>query len=64
MDKPYWNSEIETMKLDKLKEIQLSRLKKLVRYVYDNNQFYHKKLKDVGIKPDSIKSLTYLLNCS
>ena len=57
MDKPYWNSEIETMKLDKLKEIQLSRLKKLVRYVYDNNQFYHKKLKDVGIKPDSIKSL-------
>ena len=57
MDNEYWNKKIETMPLDELKGLQLRRLKKLVRYVYDNNRFYHEKLKNVGVKPNDIKNL-------
>ena len=54
---PYWDKKHETMPLHDLKELQLKRLKKVVRTVYEKNEFYHKKLKDAGVKPDDIKTL-------
>ena len=54
---PYWDKKHETMPLQDLKELQLKRLKNVVRTVYEKNEFYHKKLKDAGIKPDDIKTL-------
>jgi len=35
----------------------LKRLKNVVRTVYEKNEFYHRKLKDAGVKPDDIKTL-------
>ncbi len=35
----------------------MKRLKNVVRTVYEKNEFYHKKLKDAGVKPDDIKTL-------
>lgn len=40
-----------------LEDLQLRRLQKLVRYVYDNVEIYRKKFDDLGIDPDSINSL-------
>jgi len=57
MPKEFWDSKIETMPLNELKELQLKRLKKLTQYVYDNNQFYNKRLKEVNVKPGDIKTL-------
>lgn len=57
MGKEFWNPEIETKPLKELKDLQLKRLKKIVKYVYDNNTFYHKKLKDAGVKPADIRNL-------
>jgi phenylacetate-CoA ligase len=57
MTKEFWNSDVETLPLKELKELQLKRLKKLIQYVYDNNKFYNKKLKDSNIKPGDIKNL-------
>ena len=57
MKKEYWNPEIETMPLKKLKDLQLNRFKSMVKYIYDNNQFYNKKLKENNIKPNEIKTL-------
>ncbi|RLF64981.1 MAG: phenylacetate--CoA ligase, partial [Thermoplasmata archaeon] len=54
---PYWDKKHETMPLHDLKELQLKRLKKVVRTVYEKNEFYHKKLKDAGVTPDDIKTL-------
>lgn len=52
-----WNSKIEAMPVDKLQQLQLTRLKKLVRYVWDTNSFYKQKLKNHKISPDMIKTL-------
>ena len=53
----YWNKEIETMNLKELKKLQLRKLKKTVKYVYDRNRFYRAMLKKARIRPDDIKSL-------
>ncbi len=57
MSKELWDPKIETKPLNELKELQLVRLKKLIQYVYNNNKFYNKKLKDVNVKTDGIKTL-------
>jgi len=53
----YWDKKIETMNLRELKKLQLRRLKKMVKYVYEGNRFYRAMLKKAGISPDNIKSL-------
>ncbi len=50
----YWQRE-EVIPKRELEELQLKRLKWVVKHAYDNVPFYHKKLKDSGIKPDDIK---------
>jgi len=57
MSKEFWDKKIETNSADKLKELQLERLKKLVHYIFKNNKFYNKKLKDANTKPNDIKTL-------
>jgi len=57
MSKDLWDSKIESMPLDKLKDLQLKRLKELVNRVYKKNKYYKNKLSEAKIKPDDIKSL-------
>ena len=44
-----YNVEIETMPSDKLRELQLSRLKKTVDYCIEKVPFYRERLKEAGI---------------
>lgn len=53
----YFNEQIETADRDTIREIQLQRLKKQVRFTYDNVPHYRKKLDDAGFSPDDLKTL-------
>lgn len=53
----YWNKDMETLPMEKLRELQLERLKAIVKYAYERVPFYRKKFDEVGIKPEDIKSL-------
>ncbi|MDD6204748.1 MAG: phenylacetate--CoA ligase, partial [Firmicutes bacterium] len=53
----YFNEQIETADRDTIREIQLQRLKKQVRFTYDNVPHYRKKLDGAGFSPDDIKTL-------
>ena len=53
----YWNEKMETLPFSELQELQLKKLKKQVKHVWDNNAIWRKKLKDSGITPDDIKTL-------
>lgn len=58
-----WNKEIECEKdHKKIEEIQLKRLQHMVSKAYNNVPFYRKRLDEVGIKPEMIKSLDDLKN--
>jgi len=53
----YFNKEIETMPLKKMRELQLERLKWAVGHAYKNNAFYRKKFDQAGFNPEQLKSL-------
>ena len=53
----YWNEKMETLGKEDLLSLQEKRLKKLVRYSFDNVPLYRKKFKDAGLRPDDIKDL-------
>jgi phenylacetate-CoA ligase len=48
---------IETMPRKKIKELQLKRLRKIVKIVYENVPFYKRKLDNASVKPGEIKKL-------
>ena len=57
MTEKLWDSKIEAMPLNDLRNLQLKRLKKLIDYVYKNNRFYRERLKEAKVGSNNIKSL-------
>jgi phenylacetate-CoA ligase len=47
----------ERMSRDELQELQLRRLRETVQHAYANVPFYQRKLDEVGVHPDDIRSL-------
>ena len=56
----YWDDEIETMPRAGLQSIQLLRLQKLVKRIYDQVAPYRAKMDAIGLKPEHIQSLADL----
>ena len=46
-----WNPRIETMPLDKIKEMQRVQLIKLVNNLYSFNKFYHDRMRAANVTP-------------
>ncbi len=57
MSKMIWNKEMECMSRDEMTALQSKRLVELVDYVYNNVEFYRKKMDAVGVKPSDIKGI-------
>lgn len=55
--KKYFQEELETMPVEKIKELQKEKLLKQVKYVYENNSYYKKLMDKKGVNPDDIKEL-------
>lgn len=53
----FFQKEIETMPREKIEELQLQRLKWLVKYCMDNIPFYNERLTKAGVTADKIKTL-------
>lgn len=54
----FFQKEIETMPRKQIEELQLERLKWLIKYCSDNIPFYNKRLADANVTPERIKSLS------
>ncbi len=52
-----WNEKMECMSRDEMTALQSERLVKLVKYVYDNVEFYRNKMDAVGVKPEDIHGI-------
>ncbi len=53
----FWNEKIETMPENELKAMQLKLLQELVKNTYRDSEFYRKKMDELGVKPEDIKTL-------
>ncbi len=57
MSEQYFQPEIETAPVEKLREIQNEKLLKQVKHVWDNVPYYRAKMEAKGVTPDDIKSI-------
>ena len=53
----YYQKELETMPVEKIKELQSERLIKQVKNVYENVAYYRNLMDKMGIKPEDINSI-------
>ncbi|WP_373483264.1 phenylacetate--CoA ligase family protein [Acetobacterium sp.] len=58
----YWNKSYECMPREKLQELQLERLKRMVNRIYHDVPFYRNKFQEKGLLPEDVKSLEDLQN--
>ncbi|HID04922.1 MAG TPA: phenylacetate--CoA ligase family protein, partial [Aigarchaeota archaeon] len=57
VDRKYWEPHIELMRRRELEELQLKRLRFILRYVYERSPFYRRKFNELYVKPDDLKKL-------
>ena len=53
----FYQKEIETLPLSKLRKLQSQQLENLVDYVYQRVPFYKTKFDQMGIKPSEIRNI-------
>ena len=56
-NRKYFDPRVEQMDRKKLEALQLRRLKLQLRRCYRTSDFYRKKFKETGVKPDDVRSL-------
>jgi phenylacetate-CoA ligase len=52
-----WNREIETMSRERLRDLQLERLRWCVKWAYDRVPFHRIQFDAAGVKPDDLRTL-------
>src|SRR4030042_3991216 len=55
-NRKYWNPKIESMSREELRNLQFKKLKKQLRYNYENSIFYRDRFNQAGIKPGDIRT--------
>lgn len=48
------------LKTSELEELQAKKLRKIIKYAYENTELYHRKFRNAGIKPEDIKTINDL----
>ena len=53
----FWNPEIETKDRKEMRTLQMTKLKRQLRYNYRRSLFYRSKFEEAGLVPDDVQSL-------
>ena len=57
MENRYYQPEVETMPVDRIKALQSEKLVKQVRHVYENVAYYRNLMDEKGVKPEDIQGI-------
>jgi phenylacetate-CoA ligase len=52
----YWNPVLETLALEKIRELQLYKFKRVFKWAYEKSTFHRKLYQEAGIAPEDIRS--------
>ena len=52
----FWNPALETLPPEKIKQLQLSKFKKIFRWTYEHSTFHRRLYDNAGIKPQDIQT--------
>ncbi|MEG3069690.1 MAG: hypothetical protein RQM92_01520 [Candidatus Syntrophopropionicum ammoniitolerans] len=59
----YWNPVLETMPVEKLKELQLIKFKKILKWAYDNSRLYRGLYDEAGLTPGTLEHGMISIKC-
>ncbi len=57
MAQNYYQKDIETMPVEEIKKLQSEKLKKQVKHVYENVEYYRNLMDEKGVKPEDINGI-------
>ncbi len=57
MAQNYYQKDIETMPVDEMKKLQSEKLRKQVKHVYENVEYYRNLMDEKGVKPEDINGI-------
>ena len=52
----YWNPVLETMPVEKLRELQLVKFKRILKWAYDRSKLYRKIYDTAGFTPEDVRT--------
>ncbi|MDO8690100.1 MAG: phenylacetate--CoA ligase family protein [Dehalococcoidia bacterium] len=52
----YWNEYLQTMPREKLDELHLKRIQRLIKFAYDNSAMYRRLYDKAGLKPEDVRT--------
>lgn len=55
-ERRYWDEHWQTMPRERLDEIHLRKIQKLIKFAYDGTPFYRRLYEGAGIKPEDIRT--------
>ena len=58
----YWNPIMETLPLEKLRDLQVKKFKKIMEWAYERSKFHRKLYQEAGLEPGDIKSYEDVAN--
>jgi len=53
---PYWNPILETLPLEEIRELQVKKFRRIVKWAYERSMFHRKLYQEAGLKPGDIRS--------
>jgi phenylacetate-CoA ligase len=56
-DQKYWNPVLETLPLEKIRDLQLKKFRRIFEWTYKNSKFHRSLYEKAGVKPGDIRSL-------
>ncbi len=54
----FWNPLLETLPREKIRELQVKKFRRIMKWAFEHSKFHHQLYKDAGMEPGDIKTMT------
>ncbi|MBW2345940.1 MAG: phenylacetate--CoA ligase family protein, partial [Deltaproteobacteria bacterium] len=53
----FWNPLLETLPRERLRELQVKKFRRIMKWAFDHSKFHRRLYEDAGIEPGDIKTM-------
>ena len=53
----FWNPLLETLPREKIRELQVKKFRRIMKWAFEHSKFHHQLYKNVGMEPGNIKTM-------
>jgi len=53
----FWNPLLETLPREKIRELQVKKFRRIMKWAFEHSKFHHQLYKDAGMEPGDVKTM-------